>query len=616
VRRRDFLRTVTAGVAGLATRKAWGERASSRPNVLWILAEDASPHLGCYGETAIKTPNLDALAAEGVRFQNAYVTCPVCSPCRSAFATGMYQTTIASHNHRSQNTGKKGGGNTAHYDSYCLPETIPLISDLFRAAGYYTCNGADPDANKPGKTDYNFINLAPPYDGSDWRQAPEGTPFFAQIQLRGGKWRPKDFDAGDFNLPPYYPDDPVLRSDWAEYLGCWERQDRQVGEIVQSLKDGGVYDNTLVVFLTDHGISHVRGKQFLYEEGIRVPLIIRFPDRRHAGMVRDDLALHIDLAPVSLAFADLPVPGHLQGLDLFAPDYEPRSFVVAARDRCDETIDVIRCVRTSRYKYIRNFLSYRPHMQYNQYKDAKAITKRMRQLHAAGTLTSLQDRIFNPTRPPEELYDLEADPHETVNLAESPEQAETLAMLRKQLYDWIRETRDPGLIPEPILEDLGRKYGSKLAAMRQPHIQGLPLRIVETIEAGERGDTESVRAALDAEEPSIRYWAAVWLGNLADEPSTGRLEALTEDPVPTVRVAAHLALCRLGHSDIHLPKLAGFLDEKNLIVGMYAMNAVEQTGILNDAVREAAQKALDNPYEFTQRYGRRLLALCEAKLKP
>ena len=310
MKRRDFLRVTAAGVAGLATRNAWGTGASSRPNVLWILAEDASPHLGCYGETAIKTPNLDALAAEGVRFQNAYVTCPVCSPCRSALATGMYQTTIGSHNHRSQHTGKKGGGNTAYYDSYRLPETIPMVSDLFRAAGYYTCNGAGPESKKPGKTDYNFINPTPPYDGADWRQAPEGTPFFAQIQLRGGKWRPEDFDAGVFNLPPYYPDDPVLRTDWAEYLGCWERQDRQVGEIVQSLKDGGIYDNTLVVFLTDHGISHVRGKQFLYEEGIRVPLIIRFPDGRQAGTVREDLALQIDLAPTSLALASSPAYWH------------------------------------------------------------------------------------------------------------------------------------------------------------------------------------------------------------------------------------------------------------------------------------------------------------------
>ena len=321
------------------------------------------------------------------------------------------------------------------------------------------------------------------------------------------------------------------------------------------------------MFLTDHGISHVRGKQFLYEEGIRVPLIVRFPDGPHAGTVRD---------------------------------------------RCDETIDIIRCVRTPRYKYVRNFLSHRPHMQYNQYKNAKEITKHMRQLHAAGTLTSLQDRIFHPTRPPEELYDLEADPHETVNLAESPEHAKTLAMLRKRLYDWIRETRDPGLIPEPILEYLGRKYGSKLAAMRQPDVQALPLRIVEAIEAGERGEVDTVRAALDADEPSLRYWAAVWLGNLGDGHSMARLEALADDPVPTVRVAAHLALCKLGDSETHLRKLAGLLDEPNLLVGMYAMNAIEQTGILNDEVRGTAQKALDSPYEFTQRYGRRLLALCDA----
>jgi len=362
INRRRFLRTATVGVGSLAIfGKA--QASESRPNVLWIVAEDASPHIGCYGEMAIATPNLDALAAEGIRFENAVVTCPVCSPVRSALITGMYQTSIGSHNHRSQNDGKKAGGNTAYYESYVLPDAVPLVSDLFRAAGYYTCNGAGPAANKPGKTDYNFLTDHPPYDGSDWRQAPEGKPFFAQIQLRGGKYRPKGFEAGNFELPPYYPDDPVLRQDWAEYLGSWEQQDREVGEIVASLKQAGVYENTLIVFITDHGISHARGKQFLYEEGIRVPLIMRLPGGEKAGTVRADLALQIDLAPTSLAIAGIPVPHHLQGAALFDLDYRERECVFAARDRCDETIETIRCVRTRRYKYIRNFQSYRPHLQ-------------------------------------------------------------------------------------------------------------------------------------------------------------------------------------------------------------------------------------------------------------
>lgn len=591
---------------------ALGQTVSRKPNIIWIIAEDASPHIGCYGETAIQTPHIDALAAEGVRFENAFVTCPVCSPSRSAMITGMYQTAIGSHNHRSQNEGPKAGGNTDYLASYELPDGIPLIGDLFRDAGYYVCNGRDPDAQKPGKTDYNFITKTPPYDGSDWRQAPEGMPFFAQIQLQGGKWRQESIENGDFALPPYYPDDAVIRKDWSEYLASWERVDQQVGEVVQSLKDAGIYDNTLIVFITDHGISHARGKQFLYEEGIRIPMIVRFPDGRLAGSVRNDLALHIDLAPLSLAFAGIPIPEHLQGRDVFASDYTERPFVISARDRCDETIDVIRSVRTPKYKYIRNSLSYRPHLQHNQYKDGKGIVQRLRALHAHEALTPLQDRLFAPDRPPEELYDLEADPFEITNLAGSPEHESALREQRDRLYNWILETRDPGVIPEPILEDLGKEFGSKYAAMRRPEMESILRRILETIAAGESNDRAALRTAAADPDPSVRYWAATWLGNLRAVECQRLVADLAADPVPTVRLAANLALCKLGKSNTHLPELVKLLDEPNLLVGMYAINAIEQTGILDKTVENAARKALDNPYDGTQRYGNRLLAKCES----
>ena len=605
MQRREFLQATAAlGLGTLITGKV--SAATKRPNILWIVAEDASPHLGCYGERSIKTPNLDLLAAEGVRFENAFVTCPVCSPCRSALVTGMYQTTSCSHNHRSQGKDTKRGGNEAYYDSYQLPDAIPLISDLFREAGYYVCNGADVDARRPGKTDYNFMLDHDAYDGANWEKAPAGMPFFAQIQLRGGKSRPKDFKTSGFEIPPYYPDDPLIRKDWMEYLGCWEQTDAEVGEIVQRLKDGGVYDNTVIMFLTDHGISHARDKQFLYEGGIRVPMIIRFPDGRHAGTVRHDLSIHIDLAPTSLALAGVPVPEHLQGVDLFTADYQERPFIAAARDRCDETLETIRCIRTPKFKYSRNFQSFRPLLQHNQYKDGKAIVQRIRELHEEGKLTPLQERLFIVPRPTEELYDVTTDPYETENLAGNPEYKKTLAELRTQLYDWMVETRDSGLFPEPILEDLGKEYGSKYAAMQAVAKDHLPL-LIATVEAGENGDTEVLTEALKSAIPAQRYWAATWLGVIGNNNATTVLEAATTDSTPVVRVAVHLALCKLGHAEQHLPELAALIDTPNLTVGTYAMDAIEQTGILNDTVRDAAKKALFSSYNTTQRYGKRLI---------
>ena len=604
MKRREFLYTTAAlGLGAITASKA--SASAKRPNILWIVVEDASPHLGCYGEQSIKTPNLDLLASEGVRFENAFVTCPVCSPCRSALVTGMYQTTICSHNHRSQGPDAKRGGNKNYYDSYQLPDAIPLISDLFRDAGYYVCNGADVEARKVGKTDYNFMLDHDPYDGANWQDAPAGTPFFAQIQLSGGKSRPKDFKTSGYELPPYYPDDPVIHKDWMEYLGCWEQIDAEVGEIVQRIKDAGVYDNTVIIFLTDHGISHARDKQFMYEGGIRVPMIVRFPDGRLAGTVRHDLAQQIDLAPTSLALAGASVPGHLQGKDLFAGEYQERSFVAAARDRCDETLETIRCIRTPQYKYIRNFQSFRPHLQNNQYKDGKEIVQRIRELHAAGKLTPLQERLFIVPRPTEELYDITTDPYETESLAGNPEYQETLVTLRKQLYDWMVETRDPGLFPEPILEDLGKEYGSKYTAMQAVAQEQLPI-LINTIEAGEKGDVDALCDALKSDISAQHYWAATWLGITGDETAAAMLESAIEGSDPVVQVAIHLALCKLGHADKHLAELVRLIDTPNLTVGMYAMDAIEQTGILNDTVRDAVKRAFNSRCDSTKRYGKRL----------
>jgi arylsulfatase A-like enzyme len=305
------------------------------------------------------------------------------------------------------------------------------------------------------------------YDGPDWSGRAEGQPFFMQVQLAGGKLRGgtsasaaklSERAAGvfgsavkpdDVTLPPYYPRDRVLLEDWAAYLDAVRMTDRTVGEVLARLESEGILDDTLVVFLTDHGISHARGKQFLYDEGMHVPLVMRGP-KSPQGVVRDDLVSHIDLAATSLAFAGIAVPAGMQGRDLFAADYRPRDAVFAARDRCDETVEHIRAVRTDRYKYVRNYLPARPHLQPNNYKDGKSIVIRLRALHADGKLDAIQEKLlFSPTRSPEELYDLAADRHETKNLADDPAHRGTLEALRARLDRWVKETGDRGEHGEP-----------------------------------------------------------------------------------------------------------------------------------------------------------------------
>ena len=430
------------GLAAISSLRA------AKPNIVWIVIEDASPHIGCYGETLIKTPNIDNMAREGIRCSNAFVTSPVCSSSRSAMITGMYQNTLGVHNHRSQTSSGKGGGNAAYYDSYKVPKSVKLIPELFRDAGYFVTNRS--------KTDYNFIPRSKLYHGNDWKKAAADQPIFAQFQLSGGKNRKakSHADPDKVVLPPYYPDHLVLRQDWAKYLDSWVKTDEEVGQILKALEKAGRLDSSAVFLWTDHGVSHLRGKQFLYEEGIRVPMIIRLPKKELAGTVRDDLIEHIDVAACSLKLAGIKIPEHIQGHDFLSSDYKPRKFVFAARDRCDETVDILRCVRDSRYKYIRNFMSHLPHTQPSQYKDGKKIIQVIRGLYSEGKLNEQQSLPFSHRRPPEELYDLQSDPHEMVNLAMDSKYRERLVAMRKVLQQRMMATRDMGLIPEPILEGI------------------------------------------------------------------------------------------------------------------------------------------------------------------
>jgi arylsulfatase A-like enzyme len=333
-------------------------------------------------------------------------------------------------------------------------QTIP---EYFREAGYYTVNqrlrGVDRWGNK-GKEDYNFeYNSADLYDGRDWSGRAEGQPFFAQVQLGGGKTRgakpPNPVDPETVILPPHYPNDPVLKKDWANYLNSVMLVDQQMKTILERLREEGVLKNTVIFFFTDHGISHARGKQFCYEEGAHIPLIVAGESYVGKG-VRNELVSHIDIAATSLDLAGIKVPEYMEGRTLFGEAAQPRQYVITARDRCDETVDRIRSVRMGDYLYIRNYLPLRPMLQPNAYKDRKAWMIRLRELHAAGQLNGLQERLlFAERRPEEELYNLTIDPHQYVNLATEPNMQGTLESMRAILHGWEIRAGDQGRTLEP-----------------------------------------------------------------------------------------------------------------------------------------------------------------------
>jgi len=449
--------------------------ADDRPNVLWIYLEDVSGWFSCYGDELIETPNIDALAASGTKFTRFYTPAGVCSTTRSAIITGMMQTSIGAHNHRSCRSSFRRQTFDV-YDRNVLPEGVVPLPIRFRKAGYWTFN-------EGGKDDYNFefdikdfYNFVPKRKrgwgpaslvaGDCWHGKAKDQPFFGQVQLGGGKLgkrAPERIERSKVKIPPYYPDVAEVREEIAHHYDCLLKTDEQVGEIVAALKRDGLYKNTQIFLFSDHGMKLHRHKQMLYDGGIHMPLIVVGAGAK-PGSVRDDLVSGIDVSAASLAVAGLGVPKDMEGRNFLSANYQPRKFVVSARDRCDYTIEKIRAVVTPRFKYLRNYLTDRSYMQ-PTYKDPWPVTKKLRQMMAAGEMNETQLLFFGDaaTRVPEELYDLEKDPHEINNLADNPKFKEDLEQHRKLLADWIEQTGDKGQEPE---SDIGlicalKRWGEK-----------------------------------------------------------------------------------------------------------------------------------------------------------
>lgn len=425
--------------------------AADRPNILWLITEDMGPELGCYGTPQVDTPNLDQLAAEGVRYTQAFTTAGVCSVSRSSFMTGMYSTTIGAQNHRSHRN-----------DNFPLPDGVRVMTDWLRDAGYYTANLVKfpiEGVRGTGKTDWNFTYKGKPFDTADYNDLKSHQPFYAQVNFHESHRpysAPPHADPDKVKMPPYYPDHPFARADWAAYLDEITQVDKHIGKIIDQLKADGLYDNTVILMIGDHGRSMLRGKQWCYDSGLSIPLIIRWPKNFPApkqiapGKVDDRLVSAIDLTATTLDIAGVAIPPKMEGQVFLgehaAPDHQ---YLFGSRDRDDETVFHIRTVRDPQFRYIRNFDAEKPFLLINRYKEfSYPMITLMRYLDAQGRLEGPPKVLLAPHRPEEELYDLKADPYEIHNLAEDPQYKDTLDRLRKALTDWIAATGDKGQTPE------------------------------------------------------------------------------------------------------------------------------------------------------------------------
>ena len=473
-KRRGFLKAMGGGVGALLMPRgpgAWASNAAPRPNALWISTEDISPNLGCYGDAYAVTPNLDRFAGEGVRFENCFATAGVCAPARSGIITGMYPSAIGTNQMRCKGV---------------PPPEVRCFPEYLRAAGYYCTNRS--------KTDYQFDPPPTAWDqngrGPDWRGRAPGQPFFSVINItttHEGQIRNETkgmherlatlgpderHDPAKASLPPYYADTPTVRRDWARHADLITLMDKEVARILDDLEADGLAEETIVWFWGDHGRGLPRAKRWIYDSGLHVPLLVRVPEKFRKlanpgnpsalapGSVHTGLVSFIDFGPAVLSLAGVPLPKHLHGRAFLGRQTaEPRKYVFAARDRMDEAYDLIRAVRDKRFKYIRNFM---PHLTYGQdiaYMNQMPTMREMRRLHAEGKLEGPETHYFRETKPVEELYDTNADPHEIHNLADNPQYAADLRRLRERLLRWMRETGDVGLIPEPEFDEMKRPGG-------------------------------------------------------------------------------------------------------------------------------------------------------------
>lgn len=443
------------------TNKKEGLSIGGKPNILWIYLEDTAPLMGCYGNSLVTTPHIDSLAMMGVLYTNVFMPAPVCSASRSSIITGKMATTIGAHNHHSSRNAE---------GAIYLPGNIKTVPELFKEEGYFTFNN--------GKDDYNFMydrrelydqyyTYHPLYGKGGVRlqlaDLPRKQPFFGQIQLYGGKeiFNSKfkenvihPVDRSKIELPPYLPNHPVILEEYANHLDAIQITDDKVGGIIKGLRENNLLHNTVVFFFSDHGMRLTRNKQFLYDGGLQVPLIIADFRKGHnifiPGSVNTDLIAGLDLGTTALGLAGIPIPDYMEGRNFMDENMSAREYVISTRDRCDFTIDRIRSVRSKEYKYIRNFMTDRPYSQptYMDY-DGVPFVKVMKQLHAESKLNSVQDQFMLANRPSEELYDLKTDPFELNNLAKNPKYSTVLEKNRSLLQQWILDTDDQGQYGEP-----------------------------------------------------------------------------------------------------------------------------------------------------------------------
>lgn len=605
ISRRDFCGLFGgAALASILPKPSSAANATDKPNILWLVSEDNGPFLSCYGDVYANTPNLDRLAHEGILYENAFANAPVCAPARSTLITGMYACSLGTHHMRSTNP---------------IPAHIGFFTQYLREAGYYCTNCA--------KEDYNTQKPEGAWDESSreatYKNCPEGKPFFSVINFGIShesslhKTTSVTHDPSKVKLPPYHPDTPEIRHDWAQYYDRITELDSQIGEVLAELEREELSEDTIVFYYSDHGGVLTRSKRFLYDSGTHVPLIVHVPDKyRHLapgdhGTRTDRLVSFVDFAPTVLSLAGVPIPDHMQGeAFLGSQAVTPRDYVYLFRGRMDERYDMMRAARDKRFKYIRNYMPYRPWAQHLNYLWRMPTTRSWQRLWNEGKLEAPQTYFFQ-RKPAEELYDTENDPYEVHNLAKNINYSETLLKMRHAVNDWVSEIRDPGFLPEG--EMVERSAASTPYEMAHDPNQYDLSSLIQAADYANNEDPACIGRLIDMmsdEDSGVRFWGAVGCLSHGRDASTAHtaLEARLADSCPDVRIVAAEALCSLGYTDVAPGMLAELLHYENGYVRLHAANALDYIGDTARPFADIMKSELEDESGYVQRVMEKALA--------
>ncbi|MCW5982642.1 MAG: sulfatase-like hydrolase/transferase [Bryobacteraceae bacterium] len=568
-------------ILALAAGAASDSKAPPRPNILWLTSEDNGPHLGAYGDSYARTPNLDKLAARGMIYANAWSNAPVCAPARTAIISGMYPTSTGAEHMRSETS---------------LPAGMKMFPAYLREAGYYCSNNS--------KEDYNLIKTGTVWDDSSgkahWRNRKPDQPFFAVFNFVGThesqiRKRPHQaaHDPAKVGIPAYHPDTPETRQDWAQYHDKMTEMDAEAGEILRQLEEDGLQENTIVFYYGDHGPGMPRSKRWPYNSGLHVPLIVYAPERYRslvgadwqAGGRTGRLVGFVDLAPTVLSLAGIEPPAHMQGKAFLGPRAQPEAtYVFGFRGRMDERYDLVRSARDKRYVYIRNYMPHKIYGQYVSYMFETPTTRAWKRLYDEGKLKPPQT-LFWETKPPEELYDLESDPDEVKNLAESPESLEIVQRFRQALLGWAMATRDIGLQPEGEIHSRSRgstPYEVGHDSRRYPLER--VLGAAQLASSLKPDATVQLKTMLGDSDSAIRYWGAmgILMRGAAIAPETREeMERALSDASPYVRIVAAETLGRYHDAaEKVIPALVELAnaEKHGVYASIAALNALEALG--------------------------------------